>query len=120
MSHLSPTALAFIPLADLLTQLQNLINQIKFRLLSSDMISSSDQTTSTPKSFPSNFSFVQSGLCCQFGNMVYIYYELWYLFCRQVFDFCTVRLFGSLYFEYVRTHVFFSRMSSLLYLDFTL
>ena len=53
MSHLSPTALAFIPLADLLTQLQNLINQIQFRLLSSDMISSSDQTTSTPKSFSS-------------------------------------------------------------------
>ena len=55
MSHLSPTALAFIPLADLLTQLENLISQIKFRLLSSDMIALSDQTTSTPKSFPKSF-----------------------------------------------------------------
>ena len=26
---------------------------------------------------------------------------------RQVFDFCTVRLLGSLYFEYVRMHVWF-------------
>ena len=67
MSHLSPTALAFIPLADLLTQLENLINQIKFRLLSSDMISSSDPTisTSTPKSFPSSFPSYRVFKRCQ-------------------------------------------------------
>ena len=55
MSSLSPNALAFIPLADLLIQLQSLINQLQPRLLSSDMNFSSDQTTSTPKSFPSTF-----------------------------------------------------------------
>ena len=67
MSHLSPTALAFIPLADLFTQLENLINQIKFRLLSSDMISSSDPTisTSTPKSFPSSFPSYRVFKRCQ-------------------------------------------------------
>jgi hypothetical protein len=54
MSHLYPTVSAFIPLADLLPQLQNLINQIQFMLLSSDL-TLSDQTTSTPKSFPSTF-----------------------------------------------------------------
>ena len=56
MSSLSPNnALAFIPLADLLIQLQSLINQLQPRLLSSDMNSSSDHTISTPKSFPSTF-----------------------------------------------------------------
>ena len=55
MSSLSPNALAFIPLADLLIQLQSLINQIQPRLLSSDMNSSSDKTSSNPKSFPSTF-----------------------------------------------------------------
>ena len=55
MSSLSSNALGFIPLADLLIQLQNLINQLQPRLLSSDMNSSSDQATSTPKSFPSTF-----------------------------------------------------------------
>ena len=56
---MSPTALAFIPLADLLTQLENLVsNQIKFRLLSSDMTASSDKNiNSYPATFPSLRAF---------------------------------------------------------------
>ena len=58
MSHLSPTALAFIPLADLFTQLENLVTQIKFRLLSSDMTASSDKNiNSYPATFPSFRAF---------------------------------------------------------------
>jgi hypothetical protein len=53
MSSLSPNALAFIPLADLLIQLQSLINQFQPRLLSSDMTASSDKNNNSyPATFP--------------------------------------------------------------------
>ena len=61
MSPLSPHARAFVPLADLLTQLQSLINQIQPRLLSSDMNSSSDKIiNSYPATFPSFRVFKRS------------------------------------------------------------
>ena len=50
-SHLSPTALAFIHPLAAVTQLQNLINQIKFRLLSSDMISFPTKLLQLPNLF---------------------------------------------------------------------
>ena len=57
MPYLSSNALAFVPLADLLIQLQSLMSQIQPRLLSLDMTSLSYKNIN---SYPSTFFYFRS------------------------------------------------------------